>query len=222
MSKNLIVSSDLTSVMRDKGVFRTEGYQLREGFVGTYEVNKIVPFKSRGSEKADNFRVSCKAPNGVAELTGIQVGNARIVAKDSIKATPVMGKAGIFFQDEIQDAIANSVLFNTLIDSENDFPFPEKLHVVGAAVIKGEDNKPLIPMRRYKHYQQALIHHREVVKDEKAFMTRDEFQAYLKATGEARPAGIPENYKVPELVSSVKADDMANWSFTLLLADKAE
>jgi hypothetical protein len=114
------------------------------------------------------------------------------------------------------------VLFNTLFADNANFDFPDTLNIIGASVIKDEvTKKPMIPLRRYKYYQQCLNHHREIIKEPTAFMTREEFAAYLKVTGENRPVGVPAEVKDLTLPSTVKADDMSNWTFTLLFADIA-
>lgn len=221
MSRKLNVV--LIDAMRDNNAFRTDGFSLREGFAGDYQVEKVAPFKSRRAKngEADNFTVTCKSPKGIALLSGFQIANARILATDVLKAAPV--KAGVWYQDEIKDEINQSVVFNSLFKDNTDYEFPATLKIVGASVIRDEATKqPMIPMRRYKYYQQCLNHHRNVVKDPEAFMTREEFAAYLKVTGENRPLGVPEEVKIPTLSATTKADDMGNWSFTLLLADVAQ
>jgi hypothetical protein len=221
------LDATLVKTMRKNGLLRTEGFGLFDGFIGEYEIRNIRPFKSRSAsddDDVDNFAVDVKTPiGGSASISGFQISNARLLKGDFDGKTINEDAKGIYFQDEVSDKLQDSVLFNSQYDDDEGFNFPNKLEVVGAVVIKDEDSgKPAIPLRRYKHYSQVLRHHRKVTQEPNAFLTRDDFKSYLKMSGDNRPVGLPEDYKKPELANSVKADDMSNWTFTLLVKDTNE
>ncbi|MCK5017779.1 MAG: hypothetical protein KAS32_12010, partial [Candidatus Peribacteraceae bacterium] len=181
-------------------------------------VKNVREFKSRGADENNNFVVECKAPNGLANISGFQIGNARML-KEGIKAKSIEGAEGVYTQESIKDILSNSVLFNTLIIDDQPLKLPDELNVVGAFVNMDADEKPLIALRRYKGYNQCLNHHRTLVGDDETFMSRDDFKSYLGITGEGRPAGIPDNLKTLTLNAGLDATDMSLWSFNLLLED---
>jgi len=218
------LNSNVITLMRDKGWLRTEGFALRVGFAGVFEVKNVREYKSVNDNtagKIDNFTLECKAPNGLANLSGYQISNARIIDMSKIDKEPVEGKPDIFYRDEIQDIIANSVPFHTKFEDDETFAFEETLYVVGAMVTRDEETKkPLIPLRRYKYYNQIVNHHRLEMGDDEAFVSRQEFRDYL--AGSAKIAGIPEDQKKMTLSGTTKADDESAWSFILLIADTKE
>jgi hypothetical protein len=218
MSKSLAAS--VITTMRANGLLRTDGFSLREGFVGEYTVDKVTPFKAREkSESDDNFRVECTTSKGKANLSGFQVANARVFPSADLKAAQIAKAPGVYTAESLKEEIASSILFNSKFEADVEFPFPAKLKVIGAMVNTDESGAPLIPLRRYKHYNAVLKHHQKEVNDATAFMTREEFAGYLKVQGEKRPAGVPADYVKPALSGNLKADDMSLWSFTLLLTD---
>lgn len=216
------ISGQLVKVLREKGWLRTAGFALKAGFAGVFDVIKLRPFASQNAEdknKVDNFTLECTSPIGMANLSGYQVSNMRII-KDEIKAEPVAGKAGIFFEDEISEVIANSVPFHSKFDDSEGFEFGDKLNIVGASVRKGEDGKPLIPLRRYRYYQNVSNHHQAKMGNKEAYVTRQEFMDYL--AGDEEIAGVPADATTMTLAGGNKADDESLWSFTLLVKDEVE
>lgn len=218
------ISSALIKALREKGWLRTERFSLKGSFAGLFEIIKVRIFASpivdgKENEKVDNFSLECKAPNGLASLSAYQVANMRII-KDDITAKPVDGKDAIYFADEIQDVVSNSVPFHSKFDDETGYEFKHPLNVVGAMVTKGEDGKPLIPLNRYKYYNAVLAHHQKTIGDPKAFLTRQDFKDYL-ASDVVIP-GVPSTVSTMTLANGNKADDEGLWSFTLLVKDPAE
>lgn len=226
MSK-LTVNADVVSALQDRGLLRTDGYVLHDGFAGIYEFRKLNLFKSATadgtmSETDNNFSVECKAPKGVANLTAFALLNARLVEAPIAKESK-SGKPGIFYADEIKDELQGSVPFHTAVkDSDGNINLPEKIEVVGASVPVDEDGKPLIPLRNYKYYNQVLKHHREQMNDKNAFITRQEFKDYLQVEGEKRPAGVPTSIKTLQLNAGREVTDPALWTFNLIVKDVKE
>lgn len=220
MAIKLLIASEILDAMRKKGQFRTEGFSLRPGFAGKYTITGVRPFKTRNSDEEDAFTVVAEGPSGVANIPGFTFVNARIMKDDKVKAKSIKEGENVFFQDEIEEELSNSVIYNTMIDNEDDHIFKKEFKVVGASVFRDETTKkPLIALRRYKHYNPVLRHHRAIMQDDAAFMTRDEFKSYVAAEGDARPEGIPADYNEIALNAGLDADNMGLWSHTLLITD---
>lgn len=218
---NKTLSNKVVATMRENGWLRSEGFALREGFAGKFEILNVRTFKTNDSTKIDNFTLECEAPNGKANLSGYQVANARVIESDEIEVEGVAGKKNIYDRESIKDIIASSVPLHSKFEDNVDYTFEQDLNVVGAMVILDETTKkPLIPMRRYKYYTQVLNHHRKIVEDSKAFMSRQDFRDYLSS--EEAITGVPAETKEMVLGGNAKDTDESIWSFTLLVADKKE
>lgn len=216
MGTTRTIDSNVISKMRDEGGLRRESFRLKADFAGVYAVNNVRAYKN-GGEENNAFTVECTGENGTENISGFAFANARVLTDAKIEAKPI--KDAVYKSEDIKDHLANAVFMNSLFEDDADYVIPEKIKIIGAAVNVDEDDKPLIPLSRYKYYNQCLRHHRTVVGEKEAFMSRDEFTAYLKDMTESRPSGVPETVKNLTLPESMKEDDMTNWSYTLLLAD---
>lgn len=221
MAKSKKLEGKVIKAMRENRLFRTEAFRLGKGFVGDYEVLNVRTFHTPQNEgdAIDNFTLECKSENRIANISGYQIANARVLSDKKIKADTIDGKEGVYKREDVADEIASSVPFHTKME-DGGFEFSDKLTVVGAFVNVDENNKPLIPMSRYKGYAAVLKHHQTEIGDPEAFMTREEFKGYLESDVEIK--GVPATLKTLELAGSLKEDDEAAWSFTLMLADNEE
>jgi hypothetical protein len=209
--------------MRAAGWLRTDGFRLTEGFAGTFDVKDVKETKTRDSNVENNFRVVVGNDTVKSiSIPGSIIANARLLPKAEIEGTHVAGAENVFMRDEIADVLNQSQIWHEAKGvADEDFEFPEKITIVGAMVDEDPDveGSPRFPLRSFKHYNAVLKHHRELMGDETAFLTRDEFKEYITLTGDDRPAGVPESYTALELNESIKPGEMRNWQFTLLLAD---
>lgn len=216
------IKSEIIESMRENGWLQADWFQLKNGFNTTYEVKNVRDTKSRGSKVVDSFTLECKSELGHANISGSAFANARVLDNAAIDAESVAEFDGVYNEEDIQDSINNAIRMNSRFEEGEEYSIPKKIKIVGVGVRMGEDGNPEVPMSRYEHYQKVLAHHRKVVGDDEAFMRREEFADYLAATGDDRPAGVPETATKMQLPKGIKADDPRNWRTTLLLADVSE
>ena len=220
MSKTRILSAVIIAAMRDAGWLRNDGYRLKEGFNKVLTIEDVKESKTRGAKENNNFRIIGETEDGPVTIPGGILANARLLPADTVIEDDGV-KPGVWYRDELEGVLVSSQVFNEAKGMDGgDFEFPEKIEIVGAMVDEDPDVKdsPRFPLRSFKHYNTVLRHHRKLVGDDTAFMTRDEFKAYIEAS-EDRPKGVPESYTELELVDSIDKDDMRNWQFTLLIKD---
>ena len=209
------ISSAVIDAMRASGWLRSDGYSLKEGFTGVYTIEDVVETKTRASKELNNFTLHCNGAGRKIIMPGSILANSRIVSSADFTAKSVKDATDVFFSEEVEEVIADSVIFNEGEQMDEDYVFPASFKIVGAVVNKNEDtDKPTMPLRKYKHYNQVLRHHRKVTEDKDAFITKDLFKEYLEG-GEV--AGVTDSEL--SVVSSVNEDDMKHWNFTLLVAD---
>lgn len=211
------ISGAVVDAMRAAGWLRSDGYTLKDGFTGTYTIDEVVETKTRASKELNNFTLHCSGAGKKIIMPGSILSNSRVLSNKDIKGTPIAGATGVFFNEDIDDAMSDSVIFNEAQQMGDGYVFPSTFSIVGAVVFKNEDtDKPTMPLRKYKHYNQVLRHHRKETEDKDAFITKDLFKEYL-ASGEV--SGVTDTEL--STVSSVNEDDMKHWNFTLLVADLA-
>lgn len=227
--KTRTISGAILAAMRAAGWLRTDGYRLKDGFNGDITIDDVKATKTQGADSDNNFRIVAKNDKGTFSIPGAVIANARwLPEEDATKVKAVegtaKGKSAIWMREEIEDHLQASQVFNEAKGmDDDDFEFPEKLHIVGALVDEDPDVEgyPRFPLRAFKYYNQVLRHHRKVTGEKNVFMTRDEFKAYIEAEAD-RPKGVPENYKELALLDSIDKDEAKNWQFTLLVKDVAE
>ena len=220
MSKTRILSAAIIAAMRDAGWLRNDGYRLKDGFNKVLTIEDVKASKTRGAKQDNNFRIIGTTEDGHVTIPGAIIANARLLP-DSVNIKLDSVKPGVWYRENIEEALAASQVFNEAKDmNDEDYEFPEQLEIVGAMVDEDPDIEgfPRFPLRSFKHYNTVLRHHRKLVGDDSEFMTRDEFKGYIEAS-EDRPKGVPASYTKLELVDSIDKEDMRNWQFTLLVKD---
>jgi hypothetical protein len=206
--------------MRDKNKLYTTPYRLHDGFNTELTIKEIIPMRSPDSTEDDSFRLKGVTDKGNVTFYDSMIVNAFVIGTTEIKPEPI--SEGVWMRDAIQDVLQTAQLFHESQGmNEENYTFPEKLQIVGAVVDPDPDleGHPKVPLRAFKYYNKVLKHHRTLLGDKYAFLTRDEFKEYISSEATERPAGVPESYTELALVDSYDLNEPRNWSFTLMFAD---
>ena len=225
--------------MQQNGQLSEDSFRLFDGFTGEWSVGKPETYASRaevarakkdGEEpKHDSYRVPITNGSRTISVPGFVLNRARLVGDDKfLSGKKVKDVENVAYYDEVEGNITASQNAGSRFKEVDDngkltgFNIPDTIVISGAVVNKvGTGNKahPSIPLRNYIGYDEVLAHHRDVTKDASAYITRDDFESYLKLTGKNRPATFPKGINELTLRSGVKLDSPAYWNFRLVIKD---
>jgi len=219
MKTSRIVKSAIIESMSKNNQFRTDGFSLRKGFTGDYQIQGIQDYTTR--KGVESFRMNCTAPNGMAQIAGYFVVNALLLPKEVelSKIEPVRSdRVGVYYHRNFKDAFGSMPRIHSLL-MEGDFEFPDTIEVIGALVAKdSKEEHPYVPLSRYPFYNLLLSHHQTLTPGA-TFITRDEIEGYVNGKGKDRPVGLPTKYEFKLANHEESVWEMDKWSPTLLVRD---
>ena len=212
------IAGSILDTQKENNYFSDPYFQLAEGFTGKYNVLYVEELTKRGEDTPYAHRVIVKSPKGTMGLhagllsRAIIVNDAELDGIDSVKD----GVKDVFYAEDTQhlgESFSN--VYERAGDGMSDFEYPEHLEILGAYVYKDRDEeRPQVGLRHYPLYSIIKRHHNALTKD---YITRDEIDNYINASGNDRPAGLPAGYKF-ELLEADKWN-MRNWNFRLIIKD---
>jgi hypothetical protein len=223
MSTTRTISGAVLDTQAENNYFSDPYFTLKEGFANTYKVLDVEPlFKTvKGIKEVKPYahRVIVKSSQGTVGLHAGLLSKAILVKPEELKGATLVKKdiEGVYYNEEVQSLGCKfSEVYERDEEGRKDFTYPEKLEVLGAYVFPAQDgDHPQVGLRHYPLYSLIRRHHVALTKD---YLTWDEIQSYVEASGKDRPAGLPAGYKF-ELPSEESKWNMKNWNFRLIIKD---